>query len=109
MKPSPFFTHPQGLSNTILFLTTRQRFLAPGSSVPTGHVQITTQRVIMHDYSTKTRDEDIGLDPIKFSSPRGVVSDTDQVFYQSDTPKAFYGEEANRVMIIGINRQNGGG
>ena len=65
----------------------------------------------MHDYSTKTQEDEIGLDPIKFSSARGVVSDADQAsirFYQNDTPKAFDGEEANRVMIIGINRQNGG-
>ena len=82
--------------------------VAPVRSVPTGRVHITTQRVIVRDYSTKTQDEEIGLDPIKLSSTRGVAPDTDRAsvgFYQGDTHKA--GEEADGVIIIGINRENG--
>ncbi|KAF8493837.1 hypothetical protein JB92DRAFT_2997708 [Gautieria morchelliformis] len=91
-----------GLSNTILFLTTRKNFITQGNNAPASGIRITTQQVTMHDNST-SNDGEIELKPIKspgsqLASP--LTANTPVILYSGHAPKGFQSGGEESVLFI---------
>ncbi|KAF8483197.1 hypothetical protein JB92DRAFT_3032406 [Gautieria morchelliformis] len=91
-----------GLSNTILFLTTRKNFITQGNNGPASGIRITTQQVTMHDNST-SNDGEIELEPIKSPGSQLVsplTANTPVILYSGHAPKAFQSGGEESVLFI---------
>ena len=96
-----FIHHLQGLSNTVLFLTTRKSFITQASMVPTGGIRVTTHQFTLRERST-WNDREIQLDPIKLSRPHLASPSSAKgsvVLFRQDSRQDFDSDE-ERVMII---------
>ena len=96
INPSPHF---KGLSNTVLFLTTRKSFITHANRVPTTDgIRITTQIITLRDHST-CNDGDIELSSMKPSGAQLVSPSSANgpvVFYSGHSREEFDSDEERR-------------
>ncbi|KAF8509978.1 hypothetical protein JB92DRAFT_2943073 [Gautieria morchelliformis] len=90
-----------GLSNVILFLTTRKSFITQTNKAPLAGVRVTTQQVTIRDHSTSI-DRGIELSPSKFSRTHLVSPTTERspvILYNGPSRHDFDGHK-EKVLII---------